>query len=72
MKILLATVLIIAGQVPISNTPLQDNESLISDVSGVWKGSDGLSVNFLFVGRLTQLKGLQDILKIAPSEFLEA
>lgn len=32
-----------------------------------WKGSDGSRVNFLFVGRLTQLKGLQDILEIAPS-----
>ena len=32
-----------------------------------WKGSGESEVNFLFVGRLTQLKGLQDILKIAPS-----
>ena len=31
-----------------------------------WKGSGGSSINFLFVGRLTQLKGLQDILKILP------
>ena len=32
-----------------------------------WKGSGGLAVSFLFVGRLTRLKGLQDILKILPS-----
>ncbi len=36
-------------------------------VKTTWKGSGGLRVNFLFVGRLTQLKGLQDILKSAPS-----
>jgi len=29
-----------------------------------WKGSGGSRVNFLFVGRLTQLKGLQDILQV--------
>jgi glycosyltransferase involved in cell wall biosynthesis len=33
----------------------------------IWKGSGGSRVNFLFVGRLTRLKGLQDILKILPS-----
>lgn len=32
-----------------------------------WKGSGGSMVNFLFVGRLTQLKGLQDILTILPA-----
>ena len=32
-----------------------------------WKGSGGSMVNFLFVGRLTQLKGLQDILIILPA-----
>jgi glycosyltransferase involved in cell wall biosynthesis len=32
-----------------------------------WKGSGGSKVNFLFVGRLTKLKGLQDIIKILPS-----
>lgn len=32
-----------------------------------WKGSGASKVSFLFVGRLTQLKGLQDIFKIAPS-----
>ena len=36
-------------------------------VKRTWKGSGGPGVNFLFVGRLTQLKGLQDILKILPS-----
>jgi glycosyltransferase involved in cell wall biosynthesis len=29
-----------------------------------WKGSGGARVNFLFVGRLTKLKGLQDILQV--------
>jgi len=33
-------------------------------VKNVWKGSGGSQVNFLFVGRLTQLKGLQDILQV--------
>ena len=31
-----------------------------------WLGSGGTTVKFLFVGRLTQLKGLQDIIKILP------
>ncbi len=31
-----------------------------------WLGSGEATVNFLFVGRLTQLKGLQDIIKILP------
>jgi glycosyltransferase involved in cell wall biosynthesis len=31
-----------------------------------WKNPGGSIVNFLFIGRLTQLKGLQDILKILP------
>jgi glycosyltransferase involved in cell wall biosynthesis len=38
----------------------------LPDVQITWKGSGESEVNFLFVGRLTQLKGLQDILKIAP------
>jgi len=29
-----------------------------------WQGTGGSQVNFLFVGRLTQLKGLQDILQV--------
>lgn len=29
-----------------------------------WKGSGGSRVKFLFIGRLTQLKGLQDILQV--------
>jgi len=33
-------------------------------VKNTWKGSGKSKVNFLFVGRLTQLKGLQDILQI--------
>jgi glycosyltransferase involved in cell wall biosynthesis len=33
-------------------------------VKNAWKGSGTPSVHFLFVGRLTQLKGLQDIIKI--------
>jgi len=32
-----------------------------------WKGSGTPWVNFLFVGRLTQLKGLQDILQVLPA-----
>ncbi len=36
-------------------------------VKNIWKGSSGPGVNFLFVGRLTELKGLQDVLKVAPS-----
>jgi len=36
-------------------------------VKNTWRGSGGPRVNFLFVGRLTRLKGLQDILKILPS-----
>ena len=32
-----------------------------------WKGSGSPQVNFLFVGRLTQLKGLQDILHVLPA-----
>ena len=35
-------------------------------VNGLWKGSGDATVKFLFVGRLTQLKGLQDIIKILP------
>jgi len=36
-------------------------------VKNTWKGSGTPWVNFLFVGRLTQLKGLQDILEILPA-----
>ena len=35
-------------------------------VNSLWKGSGDATVKFLFVGRLTQLKGLQDIIKILP------
>ena len=35
-------------------------------VNSSWKGSGDSTVKFLFVGRLTQLKGLQDIIKILP------
>ena len=31
-----------------------------------WKKSGGQMVHFLFIGRLTKLKGLQDVLKILP------
>jgi len=31
-----------------------------------WQGSGEATVNFLFVGRLTELKGLQDIIEILP------
>jgi len=36
-------------------------------VNNVWKGSDGSSLKFLFVGRLTRLKGVQDILAVLSS-----
>lgn len=36
-------------------------------VQASWKGSGGKPVNFLFVGRLTRLKGLQDILNVLSS-----
>jgi glycosyltransferase involved in cell wall biosynthesis len=36
-------------------------------VRNTWKGSGGSRLVFLFVGRLTQLKGLQDILNILPA-----
>ena len=36
-------------------------------LSEEWKGSSGLTTRFLFVGRLTELKGLQDIIKALPS-----
>jgi glycosyltransferase involved in cell wall biosynthesis len=39
----------------------------LPEAKKTWKESGGTGVNFLFVGRLTQLKGLQDILKILPS-----
>jgi glycosyltransferase involved in cell wall biosynthesis len=35
-------------------------------VKNTWKGSGGAEVSFLFVGRLTELKGLQDILNVMP------
>ncbi|MGW8287266.1 MAG: glycosyltransferase family 4 protein, partial [Desulfobulbales bacterium] len=31
-----------------------------------WQGSDKTEMRFLFVGRLTRLKGLQDIIKVLP------
>jgi glycosyltransferase involved in cell wall biosynthesis len=36
-------------------------------IKNKWKGSEGSSVRFLFIGRLTKLKGLQDIIKILPA-----
>ena len=36
-------------------------------VRNTWKGSGGSGVNFLFIGRITQLKGLHDILNILPA-----
>ncbi|NOQ65639.1 MAG: glycosyltransferase [Desulfobacterales bacterium] len=36
-------------------------------VNKTWKGSGGSRVNFLFVGRLTRLKGLQDIINVLSS-----
>ncbi len=35
-------------------------------VKSSWLGSGGTTIKFLFVGRLTQLKGLQDIIEILP------
>lgn len=37
------------------------------DVDKTWQGFGGDAVNFLFVGRLTQIKGLQDILSVLSS-----
>ena len=37
------------------------------DVKKTWQGSGEKTVHFLFIGRLTKLKGLQDVLKVLPS-----
>ena len=46
------------------NTVVIRNGLPAADIT--WKGSDSQGISFLFVGRLTRLKGLQDILTILP------